>query len=511
MILKNVKSNHYVRTIVLFLVAWFVLSNNVTLTGFELHRNLCYVILLALYLFVLIFQVQKKGEISDYLVLLGGFLVQFIFVTATEYTVSTHDMGVFEGFGSTEIGSGHFGYIGYLFNFGQLPDVNPISVWGYYNPPLHYVLVALWLKVNSLFGLPEAVCLENMQLLTWLYSMLCLCIVRSILKETQMSEKTRKVWLVFISFFPFFFYASGALGNDILSVLFSFMAVLYTIKWYKDNSYKNIIMLAFAIGLGMMTKLNVGLIAPATAFVFLYVLWKRRSEWKKLFAQFLVFGVICVPLGLWWSIRCYVMYDMPIGYVQPLLASPIDVSWYTASQRFFPDSSIWLNPFMNYVKNTPTYDYGIFSTMIKTGLFCDYPYYYQTQWGYQLCRLLVLLALVLLIFIIGTFIWKLYEHIRYKLWDDTIFWFASIALVVQVAMFINFVFEFPNVCSADFRYVVPLLVYFMLITKQTKELNENQVIVKVKKMIAEIAQCIAIVFAVLSATMYILFLLGLHG
>ena len=57
------------------------------------------------------------------------------------------------------------------------------------------------------------------------------------------------------------------------------------------------------MGLGMITKLTVGLLAPAMAAVFLTVLIKKRAEWKKLIPQFIVFGVICVPIGLSWTIR----------------------------------------------------------------------------------------------------------------------------------------------------------------------------------------------------------------
>ena len=49
--------------------------------------------------------------------------------------------------------------------------------------------------------------------------------------------------------------------------MFLFIALLYTIKWYK-NPFFNIIMIALSIGLGMMTKLSTALIAPITAIIF---------------------------------------------------------------------------------------------------------------------------------------------------------------------------------------------------------------------------------------------------
>ena len=508
MILKKYKENYYARTLFLFLLIWFVLSNRFTLSMFETHKNIVYVGLLLVYLLVLMISCR---ETDDYCLLMGGFLFQFIFITQTAYTTSCHDLGAFQGFGSSDMGAGHLGYVGYIYNHGQLPDTNPMWVWGYYNPPLHYILMAIWLKINVAFGIPNQVCLENLQLLTMLYSMLSLCIFSSILKELDISEKVKKMWIMFLSFFPFFFYISGALGNDILSILFSLIAVLYTLRWYKQNSLKNIIILAFAIGLGMMTKINVGLIAPAIAFVFLYVLWTRRKEWKKLLPQFVVFGLICVPLGLWWSIRCFLLYEMPIGYVQPLLASPIDVSWYTATQRFFPIKEVWLHPFMDYNKYTITYDYGIITTLLKSSLFCAYQMFAWEDWEYQLCRVSVFLLLALLLIGIGIFIWQLYKHIRHKDWKDIPFWFATIAFIVQIGMYIHFVFEFPNVSSADFRYIAPSLAYFIILTKETQNLSQSEKGVIIKDGFIEFINLVIILFVITTTFIYTIYLMGLNG
>lgn len=511
MSLENLKKNHYLPTILLFLLIWFGVSNETTASFLEVHKNACYVVLLVVYLVILIFQYKIKGKISDYSFLLGGFLFQFIFVTATGYLVCTHDMGTFPGFDTDYISAGHLGYIGYLFNYGHLPDFNPMSVWGFYHPPLHFIISAIWLKINVALGLSEAMCLENLQLLMMLYSMLSLCVLYSILKELNFSDRIKRMWLLFISFFPFFFYNAASLTNDTLSILFALVAILYTIKWYHNQTLKNIVILAFAIGLGMMTKLTVGLLAPATAFVFLVVLWRRRKEWKKLFVQFVVFGIICVPLGLWWSIRNAIMYDMPIGYVQEVLASAQDVSMFSAWERFFPSIEIWLHPFMTYNNFTDLIDYGIISTMIKSALFCDFPFFQYVQWEYQLCRIYIFLTLFLLLVVIGVFLWKVYEHIRYKLWNDTIFWFGSIALIVQIGMYISFAFNYPVVCSADFRYIVPCIAYFLIITRQTEISGQKDSVVKIKNVFAKTAEGMVILFAILSAFIYTICLLGLAG
>lgn len=509
--LDKLKINQYFKTTLLFLLIWFVVSNSRTAAFFELHKGACYVGLLVLYVAMLIFQYRIKGKIDDYSFLMGGFLFQFIYVTVTGYLVSTHDLGTFPGFDTDYVSAGHLGYIGYIFNYGHLPDFNPMPIWGFYHPPLHFIIGAVWLKCNVVLGFSEAMCLENLQLLTMFYNMLSLCVFYSILQELKFSERIKRVWVLFISFFPFFFHNAGSLANDSLAILLALVAVLYTIKWYHNQSWKNIIVLAFAIGLGMMTKLTVGLLAPATAFVFLVVLWRLRKEWKNMFSQFVVFGVICVPLGLWWSIKNAVLYEMPIAYVQPILASAQEVSMFSPWERLFPSVDTWLNPFLTYHNFTSSIDYGIFSTMIKSALFSDFPFYHYVQWQYQLCRILVVLTLVLLLLGLAVFVWKIYEHIRYKQWNDTVFWFGSIALIVQMVMYITFAFNYPVVCSADFRYIVPVISYFLIISRQSKELNQKIGVVRFKEVILIFTETVITVFAVISAFLYTMCLLGLVG
>lgn len=508
--IKKLVCNYYFMALLFAGISWIIMSNSQVLNYFEKNSSLCYVTIILIYIVFLIVQIEVKGKVHDGYLLLGGFLLQFIYVTATPYNVSDHDLGFFQGFGSAELGEGHLGYIGYLFNYGQLPKTNPMEVWSYYNPPLFHFTEACWLKINALIGLPEAVCLENMQFLTMLYSMLSVCVFCSIMKEICLSDKARKIWMLAIAFHPFFWFTAAGLSNDALSVFFLFLAILYTIKWYKDNSIKNILILALTIGLGMMTKLTVGLIAPATAFVFLIVLWKKRTEWKKLFAQFCIFGIVCIPLGLWWSIRNFVKYDMPIGYVQSFTSfGGQDVREYSFLGRLRPELKLWLYPFMSFNNLAYRIDYGIPSTLIKTSLFCDVRLFLDDCFVFYVCRWYVFLTLLLFILAGCMFLWKLYEHIWHKQWNDTIFWFASIALMVQVITYIKFCFAYPNVCSADFRYVVGCLVYLMILMKTCEVKNEAAIATKIKSFAVCMGHGLTLIFVGMTLFIYIVYLLGL--
>lgn len=501
---------NYGLAIVFCLVTWLVMSNEFMLICFENNRILFSVTTLLIYIGGIVIQYEMTGKIHDRMLLLGGFVLQFIYVIMTEYNVSPHDLGYFPGFGSAVTERGHLGFIAYIFNFEQIPQVNPMKVWGYYNPPFHYILEAVWLKINCFLGFEEAVCLENMQYLTMLYTTMSMSVLYTLMEELELSEKARKIWTLIIAFHPFFIFTAGSLSNDGLSMLLLFVAILYTIRWYRDNSLKNIMILAFAIGFGMMTKLNVGLVAPATAFVFLVVLIRKRREWKKLFVQFGLFGIVCVPLGLWWSIRNLVRYNMPIGYVQSFGDfTGQEIMGYSFLGRLRPEMKLWLYPFMSFNDLAYRLDYGIPSTLIKTSLFCDERLFLDNYFGFYVCRVLVFVTLALFVLAGVMVLWKIFEHIRYRKWDDIVFWFAIIALAVQVVSYVSFCFAYPNVCSADFRYVVGCMAYLMILMRKTEQKRKHRFFTKLETVSIHIGHGLTVVFAGISVFIYLIHLLTL--
>lgn len=89
-------------------------------------------------------------------------------------------------------------------------------------------------------------------------------------------------------------------------------------EWYREQTAKNIVKAALCIGLGMMTKISVGLIAPAVAILFFMALVQNRKNIANRLGQMCLFGVICCPLGLWWSVRNYLRFGVKPNYVPSL-------------------------------------------------------------------------------------------------------------------------------------------------------------------------------------------------
>lgn len=375
------------------------------------------------------------------------------------YNSNQHDTHFFVAWGENQVGSGHFGYMQYLLEYKKLPDFDPRLSWSFYNPPLHHIVCSLFIAGNRLLGLGYEVCAENLQILTLFWSSMTIYVMYRILQE--FSLKGRVLYLAFgvLALHPTFAVLSLSLNNDCLATLFSTIAILYTIRWYKNHRFRYLICIASAVGLGMMTKVSVGLIAPAIALVFLAVLIKGRKEWKRLFVQFGGFALVCIPLGLAWPIRQKILFDLPFNYVQPL--NKIDMWQYVGDygfwQRMKPSiSSALQHPWYT---GLPENQHQIWQEMFRTSLF--------DEWAFQLPQgNYISLAKVLMFFGIAlglaTTILFLRVLLKKGSMDRVMKGMCAVCYGTLLLFYVKFCFDYPYICTMNFRYIVLALLFPVL-------------------------------------------------
>lgn len=269
-------------------------------------------------------------KIMTVLIYAIGFCMRYGYVLATPYTVRCHDSG---NFGGT---AGHAGYITYFYNNFQLPDFDVRTVSQFYHPPLHHLIAAIWMRIQTFFGVSFETAGNNVQLLTLVYSCLCMMLFSEILHTAGLKGTARTIPLALLAFHPTFFLLAGSMNNDMLSITFMLASILLTLKWYRDPQLSTILKLALTIGCGMMTKLSAWMVAPAAAAAFLMVLIQNRKKPWRYIGQYAAFGVVCVPLGLWWGIRNFLMFQVPVTYVPMFPKSSSQyVGGHSILERFF--------------------------------------------------------------------------------------------------------------------------------------------------------------------------------
>ncbi|MDE7390235.1 MAG: glycosyltransferase family 39 protein, partial [Lachnospiraceae bacterium] len=315
---------------------------------------------------------KKKGTLTTkticMLLIFMGVILRMIYVFHTDIKVRQYDVHVF--FSGHE---GHSEYIEYIYNNLKLPDFDPREKWQFYHPPLHHILCAVWLKMLNLIGIKIEFGVSTLQYLTVIYSTLFSVFSYKIFKRLEISETALITVIAIVTFHPTMIYLSGSINNDMLSSLFAIMAIYYTVKWSQDKKLFDIVKLGLSIGLGMFTKLTVGLIAPAVAVVFLIVFIKNIKQWKKYIAQFALFAVVCCPLGLYWYIRNYIRFGVPLNYVPKLatqspefINKPLEYRLMDWSLRQFA------SPFKQLGGSVEGYlEYNPFVALLKTSMFVD--------------------------------------------------------------------------------------------------------------------------------------------
>ena len=403
----------------------------------------------------------SKLESYTILIVIFGVILRFAAALLTRYDVTPHDPGVWPRI-DAHMYPGHLGYIAWFFYEKKLPDFDPRDSFSLYNPPLHYLISAGFMGFLSLFGLSLRNLVESVQILTAIYSSLTLIFSNRIFKKVFDNEKAVMLATLAIALQPYFINSAALIGNDTLALMFSVMCIYFVISWYQEGRFVSLIGAALTLGLGGFTKLNVLLISPAIAYLFLVVFIRKIREHKLTagtIAQFLAFGAISIPLGIGWSIRSKILFDVPLGYIDRVVDEKQLIYNTDIFSRFIPTIDNLKDPFINFDASSSQGDKCIPLATMKHALYDNLT---LGNNGF----FLVLLYLT----IIGTVIFTVFSIIRsirsIKKGEHLVI-FSWIGILTYLIFFVHFCIEYNAICSQDFRYIAP--VYVLMICTVTQK------------------------------------------
>ena len=277
------------------------------------------------------------------------------------------------------------------------------------------------------------------------------------MKELGFKGKVLALTTAVVTFHPTLIILSGSINNDMLSSLLGMSAIYFTVRWAKERRMRDIIFTALSVGFGMLTKLTVGLISPAIAAVFLTVLIKQRKEWKRLVPQFAVFAVICLPLGLFWSVRNYVRFGMPPNYVVRIAETAEQYISVPPLQRLF-DYSLYQfsSPFMQWttIEGMTYNEFNPVIALLKSAMFDEEPLFAPHTVMEGVCMALFISGAVTAVLSAAAVIIMLTKKEKLPLE------FKLLILIIFGVIFGNYIIfclNYPFVCTENMRYCVPLI------------------------------------------------------
>lgn len=392
-----------------------------------------------------------------------GVLIRCGYVLLSGLYDRQHDAGAYTGMGTDFINPGHIGYIEYIYKFHHLPDINPYELFAYYHPPLHHILSCLWLKINIFFGAAENFAFENLQILTLLYSCLCMVVTYRILKVLDIKGNGLFIGLAFMVFHPATIIMAGSVNNDMLTILFMCLIILGSLQWIREKNLKNLIKLAFYIGLGMITKLNSAVLAIPLALVFLMhfiavIKERNRNELLKWIKNYCIFAAAAAPIGLSWIIRNLIRFGEKPGVPVPGETSPMYTAAFSLWNRLgIPSLSDWRIEFPFHPISAGACN-NTWVIMLHTSLFAEE---YPTDLSdilLILCQITFVLAIIFSIVTVFLLIAVLLN--KQTILEDKVFLLTG--YIIMLISFAAFVIIYPYTCSSDFRYVAICLVYIAI-------------------------------------------------
>lgn len=312
-------------------------------------------------------------------------------------------------------------------------------------------------------------------------------------KEFKLKEKHILFIMFITALHPTLIILSGSVNNDCLSVTMIMWSILRLIKWYKKPNAKNTVWIGIVTGLAVMAKTNAGIVAIPIIYIFILRLYRelKKSENKKRIIKkyiytFILFGSIALPIGLWYNIRNYILFDQPLLYVLDLKDMKLYRGNYSYFERFFPFSkeifTMYAYPYLEH--SVPIY-------LLKTSLFGEW------EWGIDkisyICYIMAMIMGIIytitsIIYIAKSTVSRNKRHIVHK--NMLIY-----LLIINLISFTIMNIKLPYGCSMDFRYIVPVIFIqgFIICFELEKMKNKN----KAKK-IFEVVSIIMIILLIAS-------------
>jgi len=382
-------------------------------------------------------------------VLCAALLVLTIYWAATPWIVRSYDVA-YRGDG------GHFDYVVYVAEHWTLPPSD--RGWEFYQPPLYYVGGALALRWARRLGLSELDTLQAYSLSLWL-------VFLTASAATFQRALGRSKWRTLLAtaglaFWPSSIIHSVRVGNDAALYATAAISTWFMYRWWRSGRRLHLVGMALAVAAALLSKSSAAaLVVAAGALLVLRLLrkrhWRHLRRWgdSALAGAIVTIGaVLSVGRNVWLRLHGRVSSWLvgTVGALDANLRVPNTWRYYVPLDVPVFLSSPWVDSRADATGRTNFWNY-----LLRSAFTGEFKFEGELRadtsifWGAALLCLLLLLALRLHpLRVRKTVLWREAPWIMLA-----VAWVAS--LLVSRAVY-------PYSCQGDFRFIVPVLVPFIL-------------------------------------------------
>lgn len=388
-----------------------------------------------------LFRLQREQT----LILLFALEILCMYCSGTPWNFRSHDVMLANG--------GHVGYITYIASHMALPL--PTQGWTFYHPPLYYIAGAAAWRLAQGMSLPAPPVLQWLSLVLWL---VFLAASAAALRLTlRRAPPALSLATAALALWPCGIIQSATIGNDVALYASAAIATWFTLRWWRSGSRLLLFGASGFVVVSLMCKSNAIVLAAALGFLAGLRLLRRpdRRRWVDMGLVAIVVGAGAV-LSL--AARLYYYWRGELG------------GWLVANANGLPDilrvplhpgNFLLLPADLKIFLTTPWLDSfddasgraNFWIYLMRSALSGEFSFIGQQA------RLIALLWGALLLGLILLPLRALGRCTRPQLWRDApllasgLLWLASLlALRIRI----------PYACSNDFRYILPVLVPFMV-------------------------------------------------
>jgi hypothetical protein len=366
-----------------------------------------------------------------------------VYCAGTPWNLRTHDVMLANG--------GHLAYITYIADHLALPL--PTQGWTFYHPPLYYIAgAAAWRWANWL-ALPAPPVLQWLALTLWL---VFLTASAAALRLTlRCPQPALSLATAVLALWPAGIIQSVAVGNDAALYASAAVAGWLLLRWWRSGSRPLLLGAAGAVAVALLCKSNAIVLAAALGLLLGLRLLRRprRRRWiDAAMAAGLVGAGLLLSLGqrIWFYWHGE-LGDWLIANAQGLpqvLRVPVRLADFLPVELPTYLGTPWMDPFDPASGRANFWNY-----LMRSALSGEFSFTSNTA------RLIALLWGALLLGMMLLPLRAIGRCTRAQLWRDApllalgLLWLASLlALRIRV----------PYACSNDFRYILPVLVPFLV-------------------------------------------------
>ncbi|MBE2203756.1 MAG: glycosyltransferase family 39 protein [Chthoniobacterales bacterium] len=367
--------------------------------------------------------------------------LRLLYVLGTPYFLRTYDLG------------GHLSYIKFVAEHFRLPPHN--LGWETFQPPLYYIVSAFCSWIALFFGSGSEGVMQSLQWESFGISLFTICATVWIARILYPPPDHRRLWLLgIVAVFPSIVYYSSRINNDVLFGLISFIWLGVLLVFWRHPSWKWLLRLAIATGLGLLTKSSALVFIPITLTmlcVMRFVPWKRKALIAAIFCGISL--LIYSPYLLRRAAESKDPSSFVVGNLNGL-ADELKLTPKVSNILTFDPAEVIKQPFTWSSPDNPRRDY-FWEYFFRSSFFGEWK---QPDEYLVIARTIVVAAMLMLPFIVLGACSSLRKH-------DSYGWPLGICLGGFLGSQITWLVMEPFACGQDFRYFIAIIIplgFFLL-------------------------------------------------